>query len=156
MIIVGLLFISLLNNSACKSQTKWFEKDFIRVEIDNGVFHSIKLLEEGLLCKTVDTNLVSIVEFFPKAELDFNKIGKLEEYLNDEPSLMKDTTVDNPSLVISGDYGGLKISIIVNENLYTIYWIDGGCEYLEKCLQLLNDIVPIDKNEKYRIRFEHG
>ncbi|HBG69965.1 MAG: hypothetical protein A2W93_05590 [Bacteroidetes bacterium GWF2_43_63] len=155
-IIVGLLFVLFLNNSACKSQTKWFEKDFIRIEIDNGAFHSIKLLEEGLLCKTVDTNFVSFVEFFPNSDLDFSKIGKLEEYLNSEPLFNKNATIDDPSLVTSGgNYGGLEISIIRNSNLYAIYWIDGDCEYLEKCLALLNDIIPTDKRDMFSILFKH-
>lgn len=155
LIFVGLIFVYLMNINTCKSQTKWYDREFIRIEMENGPFHSIRFLKEGLLCKTVDTNYMSIIEFFPKAKLDFNKIGKLEDYLYSESLLMKDTIVDNPSTVISGNYNGLRISIINNNNLYFSYWVDGDCKYLEKCLFLLNDLIPIEKKELFKIRFNH-
>lgn len=141
-----------MNTSACKSQSKWIDRELIRIEIDKGVYHSLKLLNEGLVCRSVDSNIVRIVEFFPIIELDFNALGKLQNFVFSEQNLMKDTTVDAPTIKIFDECSWIKYSLIYENEFYVTYWIDGKCQYLEKCLNLMNNIIPADKRKLYEIK----
>ncbi|NLL29116.1 MAG: hypothetical protein GX259_09990 [Bacteroidales bacterium] len=149
------VFAILFCNNSCKCQSKNVKNNFVRIEIEKGPFHAIRLFEEGLLCKSVDSNYTPILEFFPKHVLDIRKISRLEKYLLSEPQLLKDTTIDNSMLVLNGE-NPLLILIIVNNHMYSSIWIDGDCEYLEKCIQLLNDIIPESKKNVFTMKFYHG
>ncbi len=150
--VVFVFILILFNISACKSQQKCNDREFIEIELEKGRYQSIRLFDEGLICTSVDSNLVSTTVFFPKKDIDFRKVSDLQDYLFSEPFFTKDTTIDDPSLIVYDNSNWLKISVVINSTLHNIYWVDGECKYLEKCLSLINDIIPFEKRDIFLIR----
>lgn len=145
-----MILITLVGTS-CISQAKWDGSisNIIRIEIDNGSFQSIRLFEEGLLCKSIIHSGKRITEFFPITKLDFKCLIELQNFLLNNSFMLKDTVVDNPWFACSCPR--LYFFIINGNNSYRIYWEDGECENLKTCLTLLNKLIPKRKRERYSI-----
>jgi hypothetical protein len=146
--------IILIITKSCFSQTSTFidTSEFIRIEVDQGVFHSLKLFEEGLMCKSVDDHFRTKIEFFPITKLDHDNILQAQKYIIGCARLFNDTTIDDPTQIVYHDnYSFMKFTIFVNENIHTIKYIDGKSIELETCLHLLNKLIPGRKRKLYSI-----
>lgn len=138
------------------SQAKWdgYMGNFIRIEIEDGSFQSIRLFEEGLLCRSIIHSGKQITEFFPLTKLDFKCLVELESFLLNNSFMLKDTIIDQPDFYCGSPM--LYFFIINGNNSSRIYWKDGGCENLKTCLTLLNKLIPKRKRELYSISPRHS
>lgn len=121
---------------------------FIRIEIQHGP-SSIKLLEEGLLCKYSNEKGKWNIDFFPIKKLDLKQFITIQNYLLNCSLLMKDTIMDEPSIETDGY--GFSFFIIKGDYSNHLFWRDGECEELKTCINLINELIPKRKRKLYKI-----
>ena len=145
--------------NVCKSQIKP-NKDIIenfdhyyhiRIEVNQCNHHIIKLFEEGMICNSIGT-----IEFFPFVELNTKKYYELKSYIAKDIFFSKDTIIDDPiHRIFTNPYGfTIEITILNNDKLIKINWIDGKCKELEKCIDMINDLIPKEKRNKLMIDYK--
>lgn len=157
-----ILAIFLIISNACeiiaqsKSSWNYYKDDFIRIEVyfDGS---RIRLMREGLVCRHYFTRgqkrerreagKGGIVFFNIWESVDFAKLEKLESYLSASEFFSKDTIVDRPGFIVY-DIPYLYITVIKGDEIHNITFVDGYCEEIRECLELLNAIVP---KKEYRI-----
>ncbi len=143
-----LLFFSSFGYGQTKME--WNNENFIRVEVDMGGYHSIRLFEEGILCKSINSKLKPKLNFFPTNEINYKALVKLQIYLLENLDVLKDTILDVPNQRIFSSYS-LKIVFTQGEKTFNILWLDGENEKFEIILKLLNDVIPFKYQKLYYI-----
>ncbi len=146
-VLITLLFV--FNFNEIFSQSKGYDygdSDFIRIEVESGM-KCIRLLKEGLVCRRTPVE-PSISEeekwgirFFNIVDVKHSKFKKLESYLSNCDFFTRDTIVDCPGVYVS-DVPNLYITLIKGNEIRRICYIDGYCEEIKTCLELLNDLIP--------------
>ncbi len=123
----------------------------IRIEVNQCNHHIIKILEEGMIC-----DHFSSIEFFPIKELDPKKYYELKSYIAKNPFFSKDTVIDDPiHRIFTDPYGSsIEITILNNDKLIKIKWNDGKCKELEKCIEMINNLIPKEKRDTLMIDYK--
>lgn len=130
-------------------KTQNYKDDFTRIEISYGQFYSIKIFEDGLLCKTTDENLNEFFEFFPLKDLDFETFLKLQNYINKNNIFEIDSVVQNPHVIISSYQIG--VLFIQNTNIKYVKWLSGENNKLKTIFCIANNLIPKKRRRIYSI-----
>jgi len=122
--------------------------NFTRVEINIGVFQSIKLSEDGLYCNTVYKGK-TMENFFYIRDLDFNILLKLQNFLQNDSFFYKDTIITQtpPNMIISHP-SCLDFYFVKNYKISYIQLTEGDNEKLKVCIDLLNELIPKHRYKK--------
>lgn len=123
--------------------------NFIRVEVNKGRYYSLKLFEEGILCKSTNEKYEVIIDFYPLKDLDFKKFKKIQDYLHEHNFFEMSSTYNNPSVVHHTHH--VNLLFLNNTEIKRIQWTGGEYKHLEKLLGLVNDLIPNEKRETYSI-----
>ena len=119
------------------------------LEIVMGQAHSIKLMEEGLLCKTMDSNFNTHLKFFSIKELEKEDFFIVQDFIRDPLFLEMDSTIYVPGESHSGF--DISIKLIYETKVKKIIWSGGQNEKLQKLLSLINKLIPKVKRKRFMI-----
>lgn len=147
---VTILFFYFLSvNFYCQSDNEIY-KSFIRIEVFMGGNNSIRLFKEGILCKSLDSNSVVVTKFLPISLIDVKYLIKLQNLLLKDNLFQSDTIVDDINVRY---FGARKVDILLikKNELINVEWVDGKNKQLEKMLNYLNQIIPIQCRRTFEI-----
>lgn len=140
-------------------QLKYISGDpYCRIEISDGggSYSSIKLMEEGLICKRmgrVAETSYPIQIFIPLDMLDEKKLLKLQKFILSDSIFFNDSVFSDTVHQPISATPWINIFIIhPNYKSNIITWEMGYNEKLQKCVELLNDLVPDKYKEIYYIK----
>lgn len=117
---------------------------FDTVYIEKGGLQSIRLTNEGLICKAVNMNLKQSIRFFKMSKLDHYKLLTIELKVNQFMTLELPDLIDDSKIETSSS--PIQLKIINQKNFKEITWIDGENKDLDEMIKLVNNLIP----EKYR------
>lgn len=158
-ILLSLLFLSGLAPLAQKEDYRNFSiHDAFRLEINCGPYSSVRLFEDGMLCKAIvgeDKNGLYIkeVKFFPLSELDSKLYVKLQTKIK-ENNLLNYTSRIEEKYTRVYDACALVFYITKDDKLNKIVWESGKNKTLEEIINLTNELIPKGDRETFRIRFQ--
>lgn len=140
---------SFLSFESTQKDKMTYSKKFIRVEINYGAYHSLKIFKDGLLCKSVNSDLSMVFDYYPLKDLDHEKFLKIQDYLYGNDFFNMDSVYENPLI----KYSSYRIDFLflTDSKIKRIEWLSGGNMYLNSLLVLVNDLIPENKRNLYSI-----
>lgn len=158
MILLSLLFLSSLASFAQKEDYRKFSiQDAFRLEITCGPYSSIRLFEDGMLCKSIvgeDTNGLYIHElkFYPLNKLNGKLYVKLQTKITENNLINYPSRIEDENLKVSGY---IPIFYVTKQNkINEIVWWSGKNKTLEEIINLTNELIPKEDRETFKIRFK--
>lgn len=154
-LLVSLCLTNLFAHDNCMG--RW--SDLIRIEIITGLSafgtHSLKLSEEGLLCRTTSMSGNVEIIFCTFDKIDKKCFSKLQCFLLRNDYFSRDTIIDSPNVCVY-DVGTTKVLIRKDWNKITkIEFIDNesNCDIkLDSLINLTNDLIPDRYKKLYAIK----
>jgi hypothetical protein len=154
-----LILLFIIYSTSLFSQKGPIAKDEItRIEIsicnDNP---SIKLLKEGLLCENFITyeknSHYNVSTFIPLHRIDTEKLNKLQWFIKMDSIFSNDTIIEDVELSNRIDEHSWINILIIHPDYSSNYilWDTGECKKLIKCIELLNDLIPLNDREMFGI-----
>ena len=119
---------------------------FIEVRVNSGPLYSIRLLKEGLICRSTEVvangKWENKTELFPYSQLDVNKIREIQKFIIENDFLNK-TSFDPPDSVVYSDHDIIKLTFdAIDDSIYH-YFIYTSCEpKVDLFIKMINDLVP--------------
>jgi len=156
-LIILIFVFSVLLCYFCYGQGYRENLNSIQIHIEVGPSQAIRFFREGMICKTSIKNskglFKSYTTFFPINSLDYDKINKLKNFIYYNSFFSKDTICDQPGFGTTSL--PIYITIIKDENLNVITWQDGNCKELEKLIDMINDLIPKERRDMFKIYYKH-
>lgn len=156
------LFLSLLcsiYSTFLFSQNDPIAKDEItRIEVSVRMGDpSIKLLKEGLLCENFieidEGKYYHISTFIPLHRIDTDKLNKLQWFIKSDSIFYIDSVFEDIEFSNRIDEHPWINILIIHPDYSSNYilWDTGESKKLEKCIKLLNDLIPLNDRTVYAI-----
>ena len=140
-----LLFVTIIGMGFNRIESSHFGFEILNIEM--GGVYSLKLTQEGLICKGMDKKGRFKIQFFEIKDLNMNLIEELNKNVDNTITLNLPNTVDDKSIVSSAI--PIKLTIVKDDHYQSFLWIDGKNEQLENLITSINLIVP----KKYQTTF---
>ncbi len=120
------------------------------LEISFGGRYSLKLINEGLLCRNLDLKKKNQIKFYRTENLNYDNYLKLDSFLDSIDLFEMDSIYELPNVKI---YSSFKVDItyVRDNNCTNIKWLSGKNEKLATLLSLVNDLIPEKDREKFKI-----
>lgn len=151
-LIIYYFLLFLVTNNYCLGQKTNIIHEVEKIEVSKGKFHSITLTSEGLSCKTIDENFVKSKDFFQTEEINKDLVAKIFTFVCLVSCCFQTEylIIDDPGIVIRGT-SDITVKIEEKNNVMIIRWIDGENTMIGILLDMINDLIPHDLREKYKI-----
>lgn len=154
-IVLLIIFLSL-SNYFIYGQGYREELNSIQIHIEEGSSQVIRVLKEGILCRAfvIDSTgaLKNHINFFPMESLDYKKVYELKKFIYDNSFFSNDTICDQAGIGTTAL--PIYTMIIKDDKLNLIIWKDGKCKELEKCIEMINDLIPEEKRDTFKIYYK--
>lgn len=153
------IIIFCLFSTVIFSQTDPVGKDEItqiEVSVRKGT-PSIKLLREGLLCENPcrdnDHKYYPISTFIPIHRIDTDMLFKLQWFIKSDSLFYRDSVIEDLEFSKRIDEHPWINILIIHPDYSTNYilWETGESKTLEKCLKLLNKLIPENDRKVFAI-----
>lgn len=120
------------------------------LEISFGGRYSLKLINEGLLCRNLDLKKKNQIKFYRTENLNYDNYLKLDSFLDSIDLFEMDSIYELPNVKI---YSSFKVDItyVRDNNCAHIKWLSGKNENLATLLSLVNNLIPEKDREKFQI-----
>ena len=120
------------------------------LEISFGGRYSLKLINEGLLCRNLDLKKKNQIKFYRTENLNYDSYLKLDSFLDSIDLFEMDSIYELPNVKI---YSSFKVDItyVRDNNCTHIKWLSGKNENLATLLSLVNNLIPEKDREKFKI-----
>jgi hypothetical protein len=139
------------------------ELEFIEIRIKHGYTlygtNSLKLLREGLIYWQFPFWALDLPEeeqkeqakFIPSKDLDSNKVAEIQKYVYDR-RLYEIKKLNVPEYwVPSSDDRPPVLSFVIGEKLYSMFFYEYPNEDINKLLNLMNELIPMEDRKKFNI-----
>jgi hypothetical protein len=151
-----LIITFIFSNYFCHGQGFRKGINSIQIHIDDGPSQNIRWFKEGMIWRThvknIDDTYKYIITFYPIDSLNLKILYELQSFVYNDPFFSKDTICDKPG------YGTttipMFITIIKDDELTLITWVDGHCKELEKLIDMINDLIPKYKGNLNKISYK--
>jgi hypothetical protein len=154
------IIVVLAYNSIAFTQKKsnTFIENPMRLEIYKSPYSSIRLFEDGMLCKTETLSdslnglYTVIFKFYPLRDLNYKTFAKLQLFLSENDIINYPSRIEDENLKVSGY---IPIFYITKQNkINEIVWWSGKNKTLEEIINLTNELIPKEDRETFKIRFK--
>lgn len=120
------------------------------LEISFGGRYSLKLIDEGLLCRSFDLKKKNQIKFYRTENLNYDNYLKLDSFLDSIDLFEMDSIYELPNVKIYSSFN-VDITYVRDNNCTHIKWLSGKNENLATLLSLVNDLIPEKDREKFKI-----
>ena len=139
-----------------KGTITWDEITRIEINVRRGN-PSIKLLKEGLLCEIFceieEGKHYPVSTFIPLHRIDTDKLNKLEWFIKSDSIFYKDSIFEDKEFSNSIDEHPWINILIIHPDYSSTYilWDTGEVKKLQKCIELLNELIPENDRKIFAI-----